>query len=150
MSKEKTVNKIDNKAEEKSKEKLDPVKAFRPIFKLIADRTIDYSENKRNLCSIVINDKLSDKEKLSSVQRKILEFKSKETEYEEKSEEKKLDAELDLDSDLDMIMNITKLMNELMSPIKGYNELLEKIGTVLRDEQITDQVKVDKITNLLI
>ncbi len=127
-------------------------KTFGPIFKGIATTTVQCVENKRNLCGLIINDRFSDKEKLSVIRKKILEFKSRKDENEESCD---MDQACEPDEELskldtDTMLAVTKIMEDLMAPIKKHHDLLEQIGSVLRNESITDKIKVDKITDLLI
>lgn len=125
-------------------------KLLKTLFYSIAINICQHIENKKSLCIIMINDKLSDEEKLNCVRKKILEFEARS--YESGGSENfiKVFSEEAFKMDSRALLATAKYIDELIAPVKKYEETLEKIGAVLRSSVSTNQAKVDQIMNLLI
>ena len=107
----------------------------------------------QELSSIMVDESFEENTKISKVKLSILKYKSTGTESVELDEELKKQVKeyenIMKNTDID-IENTADLMRILMNPINKHYNLLDSIGSIIRNSDLNNHMKVENIIDLLI
>lgn len=112
------------------------------------------SEKKQKLIVIILEDSNA-KTKLQKIRRTLLEFHQQTNQQIKENEKDNKEVITSLtevmpDLSIDQIKFTTDMMKRVYDPLLIQKKLLDSIGNVMRSEDMTDEQKIEKISDLLL
>lgn len=112
-------------------------------------------KNKKELSALIVAD-FPAREKVVRIKRKILEYHATDTKDIDMDDELKAMVEhydtmvKNLPQDDNTLKHTADLMNMMLEPSTEHSKLLKNIGSIIKNTELQDVEKVDKISDLLI